>query len=359
MSDSTYSRREFLKLAAGQSGSSGPPPASKAKAGAFVNFTGAILAGIPDCLEYRIAGFYVVYGKPYVIVQHFAPIGFIEVYKHVGGSVFFDAGTALTGTISEGITGFRSEGAYEARVWLLEQELVDALSLGVTRCLLCPTRVYKGPGAGNPDQLGRDIGGLDRGAGCSTVTDYFSRQVTDWITAAFGGQLILAYDTGLDYFNWHFGCRDQLAATLTGIPAMAACATGQNFTFRGMFGGRQYYDQACIGTWGPLLPRQMRFDASTNISAGAIAYRAVHIANRDLHSLPYSVHLGCKLQPVYPNLQPRCVFPGCSTTQADALMKRSSDGTYGYMWWVPVTCSKPLEDFLDCQRNGTPIPTGS
>ncbi|ULQ48414.1 twin-arginine translocation signal domain-containing protein (plasmid) [Flagellatimonas centrodinii] len=349
-------RRSFLKGAAAAGGAALLPQAALAQ-DAFSNLTQAIVRGINECLRYRIVGFFVTpYGDPYVIISHFLPVGLIEITRAPGDSIFFPSGSHIIGTIGQGVTGFRSEGNYEARVWVIKKRLRQLLTAGLSDCFFCDdprdsgvdtsqltSLINQANGQGSSGPLG----GAETlpGAVCEAGAEEITEQLSGFLNEAFGDYLELAYDSVLDGVNWRSGCRDTGAALANTPATILKCPT------LGSHIGGPWGDDLCIGRWGPLLPRQMRFNSTPNAAPIGLAYRALHIAHHTLNSFVWTVDRQQLVQMMHPRVTSNCLHPGANTIELDLTMRMSGlgdRGNYGYVWWVQTFCAKPVRDFVSC-----------
>lgn len=317
------------------------------------------------CLNWRITGFVIVYGEVFIRLANYQPTALVEIYKSPLGSVFYESGSTASGTIVEGIQGFRSEGGFEARVWTIKDAMRRQMFFPYYNCV-CHARNY--PGAGAPSQIGSAVGNLNQGvSACTGPIAALTDAGQGSLQISLGEYAELSWDSALDALNWRTGCRDQGLSTFLAGKVIVECGimNGEAAALiRTIIDALDLpiniptsinnTDQLCIGRWGPLLPRQMRFDgASAPVVAGSLAYRALHIANRQLGTFQHEVSLGCKLQPIYPVLRPmNCLFPGCSPHNADIKVTHSGEGKYGFLWWTPHRCRKTAGQLASCFQQG-------
>jgi len=99
---------------------------------------------------------------------------------------------------------------------------------------------------------------------------------------------------------------------------------------------------SCIGSWGPLFPRQMRERGLNPIAASAkTAYRAMSLARTSFGTMAFPLGIEGKMQQVYPTVS-QCFHPGeplPQVTGKPAML--SPNGVYGWVYWRPGTCCVP------------------
>ncbi|TJY57256.1 hypothetical protein E4T66_17770 [Sinimarinibacterium sp. CAU 1509] len=315
-------------------------------------YVGTDLLGTPNgCMEWGIIGVFVVYGEVFFIITDYLPTGLIEVHKHVGGSIFYGGGEPQIGTINQGIAGARTEGGYEVRVWEILDRLRELMFEGYYNCL-CKAQKTGGGGA-PPGVLLSQIKTINEGnEACDAAGNFLEGlvdQVIDQVLGQLNTYVKLSYDSGIDTVNWRTGCRDIVPAFEQGAKIVQQCVLGVR-PGQGGGGGQIFRDPVCVGTWGPLLPRQMRADgASPPVVAAHVGYRAIHIASRVTKRFPYLVTLNCKYEPIYPILKPfNCFFPGCSVHEVDVKVTNSKEGKFGFLWWSPQVCVKSESELQGC-----------
>lgn len=357
------SRRDFLQTTLGLAGALALPPSAWAASsgggdgsGALqglitAGYTGTDFIGTPNgCMTWGIVGFFVLYGEVFFILANYSPTGLIEVHKHVGGSIFYEAGDRDTGTINQGIAGFRTEGGYEVRVWEVLDDLRELMFEGYYECVCKPKKVQGQGGGGESSDVGQSSSDANEGNSvCEAAAQIIEGVVSEVIgelDVELGDYLKLSYDSGIDAVNWRTGCRDMGAAFTEGVDIIEHCILGVDEDFP----INPNADPVCVGDWGPLLPRQMRADgASPPVAAAHAGYRAINTAARVTKRFPYPVHLYCKYQPIYPKLAPmNCFNPGAGVGEVDKLTTNSSTGKFGFIWWSPTGCVKTAEQLENC-----------
>ena len=157
------------------------------------------------------------------------------------------------------------------------------------------------------------------------------------------------YASESDYLHWRTGCRDisltkmlqsnAFTCTVAGIAAFV----GTPEPIATLLG-----QDACIGNWGPLYPRQMRTRGPTQIQASAIAaYRSMSVARTDMETFPYPVDTTGKMQIAYPQIS-QCTKVG--SVPMSPTMKASFDGAFGWIYWRPVACCIPFSAPETCYK---------
>lgn len=343
-------RRDFLRASlAAAAGVAMPGVAGAAPAVA------SMLTLNASCFQLTVLG-YCYCGVPPVpcgyLINHWLPVAFVEVIKAPGDTVAGGGGSIVTGTrIAK-----RHHQAFEARIY----EIPDLMRLTVFQnksLCLCSSNEAKARGMAT-NTLGGPLGDLiAKGNPACGITDAMLRATINQIVSAVpAGQLKLLYSTEQDRTNWHEGCRDLPISTALGMGPMACGATGVTNQVDSVLGtglaSKIPGNQMCVGSWGGLFPRQMMQQGLSELpGASMAAYRALHIAAFNTKTMPYEVSLSGKLQPVVPVVSD-CYRPGASLLQVDTTAVVNPIGTYGFIWWVPVTCCVDFGKAAACGIGG-------
>ncbi len=307
----------------------------------------------PRCLEYKIVGICPLRRK--IKVRHWIPVIFAEVVTSKGGSIFIPNSTPGIGTRMVG-----DEQAFEVRLWEVPHAL-QWLKKILGNCLLCSLGDARSgaPSLSEYPALLNSAAQQASGGACGVTDAIVGKLLTEVQSLIDVGQAKLVYDTALDSVNWATGCRDLPIAAAVGPAAPVACSAigatqsvdsilGTNLT--GLLPG----GDICVGGWGPLYPRQMKTDSTEIIGAAHAAYRALHIARYNMKTLDFKVFLQGKLQHAFPVVS-TCFRPGVSALEVELTTVASPTGSYGFFWWVPVTCCVGAGALAGCLApSGTP-----
>ena len=276
------------------------------------------------------------------VVFHYQPVAFVEVTRSTTDSFATGgAGNPLTSTVS---SDGKEQHSFEARVWDLPQIVID-LAFGLQACRLC----------GKPRGIGNPASQIDVAAMaeltqslCSTPMDVVASEMkaalqgmTDQLLASMPGADCIPrvlYDTGHDT-HWRTGCRDiALAAPMGPVCEIPGGITSGIAELSGMG-----YNP-CVGSWGSVLPRQQRvLNHDVQTAAALTAYRAIHVAKHTWKTFPYDASLKGKLQQTIPN-PATGFFPGTNKLIFNQGRMTPVDGKWVFVWWVPVTCCKKINE---------------
>lgn len=296
-----------------------------------------MIAPTAQCLEYVVGGPCCGWCPSRLIVTHYLPVLFLEVYSGFGDSVFGQTGNVTTGTR---VSDHRNQ-TYEVRVWEIPDAVIDA-AMGGQSCMLCSSQQAR--------MAGQLTSALSQTEGSPSGGLCGSDKATMGLLGSFNKALDgldmdcaprLLYDTALDVLNWRTGCRD-LGLNLSSAVACdsAVSGTASKLGISGL--GKM---DTCVGKWGSLYPRQLRSVQMADILAAAMsAYRALHISSFTLGTNPYDGSQNGKLQFVYPDAS-LCFHPGePSAREIESQVQISDNGMYGFLWWVRVSCCKSVTD---------------
>jgi hypothetical protein len=302
-----------------------------------------------QCTNYMIVGFCWCGLSPCAfLVAQYVPTSFIETTRAPGETMVTAldfsqltagaAGLAIGGDTRQ-INQSGMDNTYEAHVFTLPDRIVQLSNA----CLTCkPSSAQL---AATPSPYPRGLGD----ALCGSVTPIVTRLSNFFDVGGLGGySLSLRYSSEADALQWRTGCRDMNLVDLlrsngwTCSAEGAAQLAGSAEPLARLLGA-----DACIGTWGPNFPRQMRTRGPDEVRSSAIAaYRAMSIARTDLGTFPYPVDTLGKLQQAYPGVS-QCVRIGASPVLPSD-MRRSPDGAYGWIYWRPTLCCVPFDISSNC-----------
>jgi hypothetical protein len=134
------------------------------------------------------------------------------------------------------------------------------------------------------------------------------------------GWLSLVYASEQDADNWRSGCLDQPALRSLALPDCGRFPWGGPWE--------------CLGSLGPLRPRQMRETGLPQALASLkTAARAMSLAAEGGPAFAYTPGQQSRFQPLYPQ------GGSCFTVdQRPGGLVTSPDGRYGWLVWQPVEC---------------------
>ena len=314
-----------------------------------------------SCLQYKITGVCRKGGVPvgYMVSMN-VPVAFVETLPGPGDSLLAIPNfTALLSTIvGKGLSVGQSnnsgmDNSFEVKVWQLPNTVM-LLSSILPKCLVCmPSDAV---------DLAQPLPELPS-SGCEGLTAATSKltSLTQSLTAI---PLMpsLSYASEADLLNWRTGCRDvTLTNWLKSNPvtcsASSVAETADKITKKLGAGSnlKNYFDEdACLGAWGQLYPRQMRDVGNVpTISSAKAAYRALSLAKRQFGSFNYPVNRAGKFQQAYPNVS-ACFNPGASPLPSLPLTTKpvlsSTDGSYGWIYWRPVSCCISYTALAKCMK---------
>lgn len=155
----------------------------------------------------------------------------------------------------------------------------------------------------------------------------------------------LVYDSAVDIVNWRTGCRDAL--NTNPLDAARCGATAIAGSIARLSGSSLMTDDRCVGYWGPLYPRQMASHTRETTAAAFAAYRALHIAHYTIGSTGWPVDTAKKLQPIMP-VPGGCFAPGSNPAVLEQFFPASFTGKYGFLFWIPVRCCRPISSAVTC-----------
>ena len=311
-----YTRRDFMKM--GLSGAAATMALSSTQsiqAGGInpQNLAQAIIVD-PVTLSYMQFGSCCWYCQSNVIVAHYQPVYFIEVFRASVDSALTPNDISPIAMEST-ITGERSYQSFETRIWTIPDWVLD-ISMGYQSCKLCgPNYVPK------DTNFGFGVDGL-----CDNSTMMTSAM--NAINSVFGECLPkLIYDSSIDFMPWRTGCA---GITDIGTHNPISCISGFEFT-----------NEDCIGEWGPKYPLQMaKFDSDPRRAAAVTGLRGLTRASElGLSDYSADTRIG-KLQQTLPQAYAG-YWPGTPlASQALERFSVSANGTYGFVWWLPAGCCK-------------------
>lgn len=305
----------------------------------------------PTCTEYKVVGLCFCAGVPCGYrVHHYLPVVLAETVNTPGDSLvtptFGNVLNQATGLHTRQIGKQQKDNTFEAHVWDIPEWARTASSAG-SNCLGC-SGVYAKLGAA------ANVAGGEEGLNlCGS--DAPVRSAMTAASAAFPPPLPrLLYATEIDSLNWRTGCRDTnlantfrsngLTCAAAGLASIGGSAVGQGVA--SLLG-----EDACVGTWGPLYPRQMRTLGPSQITASALAaYRAMSNSAKVFKTMPYLFGLAGKMQLGAPQMS-KCFHPGASPLTWQMNQRASTSGKYAWVYWAPVTCCVSFSSVATCVAN--------
>lgn len=327
-------RRKFIKVSTAAAIAMGVGFGVKTpKAMAFDVSIAGLLSIDPLTLEYKIFSSCCYYCTDYYIVSHYQPVALIEVIKGGGDSAI--GGSDIGSMFSTGVDN-NDYSTFEARIWQIPEWAI-AIAMAYQDCKLCGIDAAKTENV----QLSSAT------SVCSAATDALTEKAVEQVNENMPDCMPkLLYSTEFDA-AWRTGCRD-LAHSFYSNPITCNELTG-SISFFGM--------ELCIGAkWGPLYPRQMATpNDSAPIAAGIAAYRAIHISAFAQGSFPFDGSLSVgKLQMTTPHAT---VGFTAGSMMLDTQMRLGLvdlTHTYTFVWWVPVTCCKRIDEIVGmCDSSGS------
>lgn len=307
----------------------------------------------PQCSNYAIVGFCTCNGIPCAWrVAHYVPVAFIETVRRSGetmvatldfSSIVAAMGSTLPGLVRQ-INHDGMDNTFEAHNFSMPWRYLQISTL----CMTCSPENAKTPYIGTSSLIGNWGGGA-----CGVLNN-----VTSWLSkfSQIGGALGAGYTMEMyyasetDFLHWRTGCRDvsltnmlQSNAFTCGLNGVATLGGRVNSPLGSLIGA-----DACIGSWGPLYPRQMRTRGPTQVLASAVAaYRSMSVARTDTLTFPFPVGTDGKMQQAYP-LVSFCGKVGA--TPLPLTTHPSPDGAMGWIYWRPVSCCIPFSVVDNCFR---------
>lgn len=314
------------------------------------------LAGRFDrsCAQWKLAGICPTWPRIRLRVLMYVPVAYVETTRTPGEStvrspallpLLADARAAGYGSA---ITQSRSltDHTAEAHVYTLPDRLILSAGLGPLN-MVCTPADARFIDARGPAETASLLTRATCGDALSTVAGEMARALAGAFDGAISEALCTprpAYVSEYDAPNWRTGCGDETIAKLM-LANHVTCAadTVAEFLNLGRPLGSLVGADACIGTWGPLFPRQMRERGLNPVAASAkTAYRAMSLARATFGALPFPLGLDGRMQQAYPATS-QCFAPGEPLPQLMAARpaKLSPNGVYGWVYWRPVTCCVP------------------
>ena len=293
-----------------------------------------------SCLDFKVVG--TCRYNTALVVQHWLPVAFIEVVRGHGDSVFSPKVTKNIAFASR-LTGDYS--GYEVRVWEIT-DLMRTTAFQAGSCAFCSTTQLKFR-AKFESQFFRS--GAEPSKSCGDTAIGKAIRTTKSQTSLMRSPLL--YTTEMDVLSWRTGCRDKKTAYRSAFSCSSlAKGTEGVGDFLGLDQSNIFSSdatkEACIGSWGPVFPRQFLTMNSDVTGAAHAAYRAVHIASRTFGTASFPMR-GAKMQLAYPNKSP-CFKLGADAKELESKISASKNGVYGFVWWVRLACCKGIEEFASC-----------
>lgn len=306
----------------------------------------------PKCTEYKVIGLCFCGGVPCGYrVHHYLPVVLSETVNTPGDSLVTSVlGEALSEAKdlhTRQIGKHQKDNTFETHVWEIPEWARTVSSAGAS-CLGCTGTYAKMGAMTNNSSSGNSGVNL-----CGS--DVAVKAAMNAISGAIPSQLPkLLYASEVDAFNWRTGCRDvNLSNTIrsNGLTCSAAGLAGIGGDIVSQQVTSLLGEDACVGTWGPLYPRQMRTLGPSQITASALnAYRAMSNSAKVFQTMPYMFGMLGRMQLGYPQMS-TCFRPGASPLTWQTKQKASKDGKYAWVWWVPVTCCVSFDSISQCLAN--------
>ena len=320
----------------------------------------AIPRGLPDCFDHQVVG--ICFCGPIPVpcgfrVRHYLPVAVVETVKDQWDSVLIpgDAGGFLSGTRRLDTAGTQRGAKFEAHVWRIDDNLRALLTGGLSQCGWCSDSSAR--------SFGTSSSGLDsvESAGgvvsCSGSPASIAAALNSVGANPIGGfDLPLVYASELDNYHWHTGCRDLPRASARAALVPPMCAVRVPDYLRDAISsyvpdigspitGGISTDDVCVGQLGPLYPRQMHGMGKTDPTAAVVtAYRAMHLAEKDIGTFQIRVNQDSKFQPLYPNVN-TCFRVTDDPELIESKIGRSDDGRFAFIYWASVTCCISFQEY--------------
>lgn len=358
------------------------------------------------------------YGCSFVQYQ---PEAIVELVASPWSSIFLN--DAVSGSSMAGAIGVRTNNPvddknyelkqnFEAHVWGVNDDMREGLCIGAS-CIMCKESEVdsQGQGSDSDSKLAEELSASSQSkfgcppvniAGSSVASEFMSNVNTD---------MPLLYASELDEMNWRAGCRDLAVAfstepvvvpwcaedgivqdSATGLSVFGGSGSSSGSTSGGYVGsaiggsedgffsdlgkkGQALKDalnatpigELCVGSWGPMWPRQMAsVGAGQSVGMALAAYRALRIAHTSWGTFKPIVNTRCILQPFYPegvgtglNLATAKGFRiGEAPPIVDSIMSPflqgqtwANDGRMGFVLWVPTGCWKSYSEIESCYES--------
>lgn len=317
-----------------------------------------------SCAQWRLSGICPTWPRVRLRVAMYVPVAYVETTRQPGETTV--RAPALLPLLQRTTSAPRAGGdtlsqsrsltdhTAEAHVYTLPDRLVLSAGLGPLNMVCTPTD------ARLPDRRGpADSAALLTRGTCGNELGAVAREMSRVLAGAFDATVSEAlctprpaYLSEFDVPNWRTGCGDEAIAKLM-LANRVTCAADDVAAFLDLgrpFGSLIAQD-ACLGSWGPLYPRQMRERGLNPVAASAkTAYRALSLARTSFGAVPFPLGLEGRMQQVYPFVS-QCFTPGEPLPQIAAARpaRMSVDhGVYGWVYWRPVTCCVPKGGAAGC-----------
>jgi len=309
-----------------------------------------------SCALWRLSGICPTWPRIRLRVSMYVPVAYVETTRTPGESTVLSPAllpllanpAAAASGYGSAITQSRSltDHTAEAHVYTLPDRLILSAGLGPINMVCTPAdaRLIDRRGPAETAAL------LARSTSCGAL-DTVKGEMSRALAGAFDGAISEAlctprpaYVSEFDLPNWRSGCGDEAIAKLM-LANQVTCSaeTVADFLNLGRPFGSLIGADACIGSWGPLFPRQMRERGLNPVAASAkTAYRAMSLARATFGALPFPLGLEGRMQQVYPTVS-QCFTPGEPLPQlyTARAAQVSPNGVYGWVYWRPVTCCVP------------------
>ncbi|MBU2734591.1 hypothetical protein HAQ00_02375 [Acidithiobacillus caldus ATCC 51756] len=240
-----------------------------------------------------------------------------------------------------------TDNTFVVHVWGLTNQIL-ALSSGTLSCFGCQLNAIQGlvynANSGGNEPIKTPT------CGDTSVAETAGIHALDAAFRVIPMMPIPEYFSELDMLNWRTGCRD---LSITKMLRSNAFTCGAENATRGVDGLSKKIQgivgkDACIGSWGPLYPRQMRdIGPTTTIASAVEAYRGMSEAATVFHTMSAPLNLQGKMQEAYPHVS-GCFKVGTSIKKVTKMTKGSHSGNYGWVYWVHTTCCVPFTRYESC-----------
>lgn len=307
-----------------------------------------------SCAQWRLAGICPTWPRIRLRVFMYVPVAYVETTR-TPGETTVQSPALLPLLANPAATGYGSAIAQsrsltdhtaEAHVYTLPERLVLSAGLGPVN-MVCTPADARAIDRRGPAETAALLTRTTCGNALGTVAGEMGRALAGAFDGAISEALCTprpAYLSEFDLPNWRTGCGDETIAKLMFANRVTCSAeTVADFLNLGRPFGTLIDADACIGSWGPLFPRQMRERGLNPVAASAkTAYRAMSLARASFGALPFPLGLEGRMQQVYPALS-QCFTPGEPLPQPYAVRpaRVSPNGVYAWVYWRPVTCCVP------------------
>lgn len=288
------------------------------------------------------------------IVSEWLPTNFDATVKTPGYFLVPGVGSVVAGLFgqvlghTEQISSNGTDNTFEVHIWGLTNKILD-LSSGTAACFGCSLSSAEMGIEYNAGSGGKESP-VSKTCGDSSVIEGKALSAMDKMLSKIPYMPIPQYFSELDELNWRTGCRDLSLTKMLKSNTFTCGAEGAtngigglSSSIKGLVG-----NNACIGAWGPLYPRQMRDIGPNNVIASATeAYRGMSEAATVFKTMKAPLNLSGKMQEAYPSTS-KCFNPGASIKKVTSETTPSKNGNYGWIYWVHTACCVPFAKYEAC-----------